>query len=156
MKFVQFVDNIFDFFLPKKTSAGLRQFLKYLVCGGSATVSDMSVLFVLNYLFGINHLIAAGFGFAAGVATNYSLNKVLVFKSSGKIKKEFPLFVLIGIGGLGWTELILWIMVDKFDFNVMVAKLFAVVLVLNWNFFMRKKFVFSAEPKLETLEKGLE
>ncbi|NTW27675.1 MAG: GtrA family protein [Candidatus Moranbacteria bacterium] len=156
MKLAQFIDKIFDIFLPKKTSKSLRQFFKYLVCGGAATVSDMSVLFVLNYLLGINHLIAAGFGFGVGVATNYSLNKVLVFKSNGKVKKEFPLFVLIGLGGLAWTEFILWMLVDKFDLNVMLAKMVAVVLVLNWNFFMRKRFVFPAESNIENLEKSLQ
>lgn len=154
MQLTKLIDDIFDFFLPKKTSAGLRQFFKYLVCGGTATLADMSVLFILN-LLGVNHLIAAAFGFVAGVATNYSLNKILVFKSSGKVKKELPLFVAIGIGGLLWTELILWILVDNLGLYLMIAKMIAVVLVLFWNFFMRKKFVFSSEPKLETLGKGL-
>lgn len=156
MTIVKFIDFCLDIFLPKKTPPGLRQFFKYLVCGATATLADMSVLLVMSSLLHINHLIAAAFGFVAGVATNYSLNKILVFKSSGKIKKEFPLFVTIGIGGLLWTELILWILVDDLGIYLMIAKMIAVVMVLFWNFFMRKKFVFSSEQNLETLEKGLE
>ncbi|MEI7891305.1 MAG: GtrA family protein [bacterium] len=156
MTLTKFIDNIFDILLPQKTSKGMRQFLKYLVCGGMATLSDMAVLYVLTHFTSLNHLVAAAFGFVVGVTTNYSLNKILVFQSSGKIKKELPLFVFIGVGGLAWTEVILWIFVDHFNFKIMIAKMIAVVLVLNWNFFMRKKFVFSSEPNIETLEKGLE
>jgi putative flippase GtrA len=156
MTLSKIIDNTLDFFLPKKTSEGIRQFLKYLFCGGVSTVSDMTVLYTLTHFTGTNHLIAAALGFAVGVTTNYTLNRILVFQSSGKIKKELTLFVFIGLGGLAWTELILWIFVDHFNFKIMIAKMMAVILVLNWNFFMRKKFVFSSEPTLETLEKGLE
>jgi putative flippase GtrA len=156
MQFVKFIDAVLDLFLPKKTSPGIRQFLKYLVCGGFATISDMIVLFILSNVLHINHLVAAAFGFLVGVATNYTLNTLLVFQSQGKIKREFSLFALIGIGGLLWTELILWVLVDNLKIYLMLAKMVAVVLVLFWNFFMRKKFVFPTESNLETLEKGLE
>ncbi|MDD5397109.1 MAG: GtrA family protein [Candidatus Moranbacteria bacterium] len=155
MRLEKFIDTIFDFFLPKKTSQGLRQFLKYLFCGGVSTLTDMFVLYVSTHFLGINHLVAAAAAFVAGVATNYSLNTMLVFKSSGKIKRELSLFVIIGVGGLLWTETILWILVDNMNFKIMIAKMIAVILVLNWNFFMRKKFVFRVEPNLETLEKSL-
>ena len=156
MTFVKFVDTIIDFFLPKKTTPAFRQFFKYLVCGGMATLSDLIVLFVLSNIFHVNHLIAAAFGFLIGVITNYSLNVALVFESKGKVKKEFSLFAIIGIGGLLWTELILWLLVNNIGINLMIAKIIAVILVLNWNFFMRKKFVFPSESNLETLEKSLE
>lgn len=144
MRLVEFINKIFDFFLPKKTPASLRQFLKYLVCGGFATIADISILFVLSNVLHVNYLIAAALGFIIGVATNYSLNILLVFESQGKFKKEFTLFALIGIGGLLWTELVLWILVNNFGIYLMLAKIVAVILVLNWNFFMRKKFVFTA------------
>ena len=156
MPLAKFVDKIFDIFLPKKTSKGVRQFLSYLICGGFATLSDMIVLFVLTNFFHVDHLIAAAFGFLTGVITNYTLNIMLVFKSQGKVKKEFTLFAVIGIGGLLWTELILWILVDNLGLYLMVAKMIAVIIVLNWNFFMRKKFVFPSDSNIENIEKSLQ
>ena len=150
------VNRIFDFFLPKKTPPGIRQFLSYLICGGVATLADMSVLFVFTKVLHLNYLIAAAVGFLIGVTTNYALNTALVFKSQGKVKKELSLFALIGIGGLLWTELVLWILVKKFGIYLMIAKAIAVILVLFWNFFMRKRFVFSSQPNLEDLEKSLQ
>jgi len=142
----QLIDEFVEKILGRKINKGLLQFFRYLVCGSIATLTDISILFVLTHFLHINYLVAAACGFLTGIIVNYSLNIVLVFKSSGEVKKEFPLFALIGIGGLIWTEIILWILVDKLNFYVMIAKAVAIILVLNWNFFMRKKFVFSPEP----------
>jgi putative flippase GtrA len=130
-----------DIFL-KKADNGFYQFIRYLFAGGTATLVDITVLFILYHLLHVNYLVSAGISFVCGVSTNFTINITWVFKSKGKIKKEFILFVLIGIGGLLWTELILWILAGNFHFPVMAAKLVAVVLVLFWNFFMRKKFIF--------------
>jgi putative flippase GtrA len=143
---IQFIDNFIEKILGRKVSKGLLQFFRYLICGGIATVSDMTVLYSLTHFFHVNYLIAAACGFLIGITINYNLNIILVFKSSGQVKKEFSLFALIGIGGLIWTEIILWVLVDKLNFYIMVAKMVAIALVLFWNFFMRKKFVFYPEP----------
>lgn len=156
MILAKILDFFFDIFLPKKTPKSVRQFLSYLVCGGFASLADMFVLFTLTKIFAVNHLIAAAFGFFVGVATNYTLNTILVFESKGKKKTEFTLFAIIGVGGLLWTEFLLWIFVDNLQINLMIAKMIAIILVLNWNFFMRKKFVFPAESNIKTLEKSIE
>ena len=149
MRLANFVDNIVNFFaekiLGKKFPQSLLQFFRYLICGGTSTLVDLVMLYSLTHFVDVHHLIAAPIAYVTGTVTNYTLNTLLVFKSSGNIKKEFPLFAIIGIGGLLWTELILWIFVDIFGTYIMVAKIIAVVLVLNWNFFMRKKFVFSSK-----------
>ena len=156
MQLADIVNRTFDFFLPKKTPKGIRQFLSYLVCGGFATLADMSILFIFTKVLHINYLIAAAIGFIIGVTTNYSLNIALVFKSQGKTQKELTLFTFIGIGGLLWTELLLWILVKKLGLYLMLAKAISVILVLFWNFFMRKKFVFPAESNAERIEKSLQ
>ncbi|MDQ1284068.1 MAG: hypothetical protein QG620_416 [Patescibacteria group bacterium] len=128
--------------VSEKTDKASLQFFRYLIAGGTATLVDLAVLFVLYHLLHINYLAAAALGFLFGVITNFTINIAIVFESQGKMKKEFLLFAAVGLGGLLWTELILWVLSGKFHLPVMAAKLVAVVLVLNWNFFMRKKFVF--------------
>ncbi len=141
----ELIDEFIEKLLGRKINKSVLQFFRYLICGGFATITDVVLLFILTHIFDINYLIAAAFSFFIGIVVNYSLNIVLVFKSSGEIKREFPLFALIGLGGLIWTEIILWLLVDKLNLYVMIAKGIAIILVLNWNFFMRKKFVFSKE-----------
>ncbi len=140
------IDSLVEKILGRKVNKGILQYFRYLICGGTATLVDVSLLFFLTHIFHVYYLIAAAISFATGIIVNYTLNIILVFKSSGKVKKEFFLFALIGIGGLFWTEIILWILVDKLNIYVMFAKAIAIVLVLQWNFFMRKKFVFPEKP----------
>jgi putative flippase GtrA len=116
--------------------------MRYLVAGGTATLVDLSVLFVLYQIFHVNHLVAAAISFSCGILTNFTINVLFVFESSGRLKKEFLLFASVGMGGLVWTEIILWSFSNKLGLPVMLAKLFAIVFVLFWNFFMRKFLVF--------------
>lgn len=155
-QFIKFINFCLDFFLPKKTSKSVRQFFSYLVCGGFATLTDMGLLFLLSNLIHVNYLIAAPLTFCAGIVVNYSLSIRLAFQSQGKVKKELFLFVLTGIGGALWTEFIIWALVDNMHLKLMLAKMCAVVFVLMWNFFMRKKFVFGGESNLESLEKSIQ
>lgn len=147
MLIVDIFNKYFHQIIVKKTDNGFLQFFRYLIAGGTATVADMTILFILYHLLGVNYLIATALGFVAGVTTNYLINITIVFESTGKRKKEFSLFAIIGIGGLLWTELIMWTLAGNLHFPVMLAKIFAVGLVLNWNFFMRKKFVFKNGEK---------
>jgi putative flippase GtrA len=146
MNLANFIDTTVEKILGRNVNKGLLQFFRYLICGGVATVSDMSVLYSLTHFLHVFYLFAAACGFVVGISINYTLNTILVFKSSGKIHREFTLFALIGIGGLIWTEIIIWTLVGKLHFYLMIAKIISVIFVLFWNFFMRKKFVFYAEP----------
>ncbi|HAT73396.1 MAG: GtrA family protein [Candidatus Moranbacteria bacterium GW2011_GWF2_36_839] len=129
-------------FLKKKPEKTFHQFLRYLVAGGTATLVDLSVLFALYQFLHINHLVAAAVSYCCGILTNFTINVLFVFESSGRIKKEFIIFASVGAIGLLWTEFILWSLSDKLGLPVMLAKIIAVIFVLFWNFFMRKKLVF--------------
>jgi putative flippase GtrA len=146
MQLKDWIDELIEKILGRHVNKGLLQYFRYLMCGAVATVTDVGILFVLTHFLRLNYLIVAAVSFVCGIAVNYTLNTILVFQSSGKIKKEFPVFAMIGLGGLAWTELILWVLVDKLNVYVMIAKALAIVIVLQWNFFMRKKFVFYPEP----------
>jgi len=126
-----------------KTQSAVIQFIRYAFVGGTAAVLDTACLYLLYRYLGVNHFLAAALGFLLGLATNYLLSILWVFQSSGNIRQELVLFSLIGIGGLGWTELILWFVVNLLHGPVLIGKMISLFLVLIWNFWMRKKFVFS-------------
>ncbi|HAR42967.1 MAG TPA: GtrA family protein [Bdellovibrionales bacterium] len=127
--------------LLRKTENSLAQFVRYAMVGGTAAVLDTGCLYLL-YQFGMNHFAAAAVGFLVGLLANYLLSILWVFQSSGNVRQELALFSIIGIGGLGWTELILWVVVNVANGPVLLGKGISLVLVLVWNFWMRKKFVF--------------
>jgi putative flippase GtrA len=126
-----------------KTQSTALQFFRYLFVGGAAAALDAGTLYLLSAHFGVNHLIAAAFGFFLGLLVNYMISIAWVFESKGRYREELILFALIGAGGLVLTELIMWATVDMAKTPVMLGKVIALFLVLIWNFGMRKKFVFA-------------
>jgi putative flippase GtrA len=119
------------------------QFFRYIFVGGAATIVDMGSLYILTSIMGLNYLISAAIAFILGVTGNYLLCIAWIFESTGRVKKEVILFVVIGIGGLILNEIIIWLLVEEVGLYYMVAKAVAVVIVLGWNFGMRKKYVFA-------------
>ena len=130
-----------------KTRNGFIQFFRYLFVGGIAAAGDAGALYLLYSWLGANYLVAAAIGFIFGLLINYAISAAWVFTSTGRFRAEFVLFAIIGVGGLGWTELIMWLGVHVAQAPVMATKAVALVLVLFWNFGMRKKFVFVRPPQ---------
>lgn len=145
-------------FVEETNHTGL-QFFRSIFVGGIATVADFGVLIVLKQLFGMSESLASVFSFIVGLTVNYVVSTVWVF-SKAKVKNrvvDFIVFALIGIVGLGLTELIIAPFSEKGIFGVgffvknavfgsliaveqyyIIGKLFSVVLVYMWNFFARK------------------
>lgn len=127
------------------TKNGCLQFFRYLFVGGIATVVDWGVLFALTELLDLYHLISAIFAFVAGLATNYLLSKLLVF-SANEVRTnalmEFLGYALIGLIGLGVTELIMFLFTDRMSFHYMISKAIATAVVLMWNYLARKLLLY--------------
>lgn len=120
----------------------MLQILKFGVVGVIAAIVDYGVLIGLKELLHMEVLIASAISFCASVVVNYLLSMAFVFQSNKQNKlKEFILFVLLSVGGLCLNELILWIAVYFSSVYYLVAKLFATMIVMVYNFVTRKIFL---------------
>ena len=118
------------------------QLLRYIFVGGLAAIVDMFLLFVLTDWAKLHYLISAIIAFVAGLVVNYLLSRLWIFKSIFSLSKEFIIFAIIGIIGLGLNELLLYLFVDVIGLWYMAAKLISIALVLIWNFLARRRFAF--------------
>ena len=126
--------------LLEPTEDGFLQFFRYIFVGGASFVTDYVLLHIITET-GIYYLVSGIISFIAGLCVNYALSKLLVFskKTSGAEKaKEFSVFAIIAVLGLGLTELLMWIFTDKLGWYYMISKAIAAIIVLFWNFFMKK------------------
>ena len=127
------------------TKNGFLQFLRYLFVGGIATVVDWGILFLLTDFFNVYHLVSAIIAFIAGLITNFFLSKLLVFKvNEARVNPvmEFISYAIIGVIGLGITELIMFLFTDCWNIHYLVSKVIATVIVLAWNYIARKLIVY--------------
>ena len=122
------------------------QFFRYTFVGGFAFIIDFSLLYILTSCYHLHYLFSATVSFLAGLFINYSLSKVWVFnKSTIKNKTlEFLIFSLIGIIGLGFNNLFLWVLTDVLSVFYMTSKIITAIFVFLWNFIARKYILFNS------------
>ena len=126
--------------LLEPTEDSFLQFFRYIFVGGASFVTDYVLLYIITEI-GVNYLVSGVISFIAGLCVNYALTKLLVFskKTTGAEKaKEFSVFAIIAVLGLFLTELLMWLFTEKLSWYYMISKAIAAIIVLFWNFFMKK------------------
>ncbi len=127
------------------------EFLRYVVVGGIAFVVDFATLVACQELyferFSWGVYVATVAGFCTGLATNYILSLLFVFtqvKDQGKGRSlgAFLTFGVIGLLGLFWTELGMWVGIECLAWNYMIVKVLVTGAVLVWNYLGRKILIF--------------
>ncbi len=120
----------------------IKQILKFGVVGGLAFVIDYALLYLLTEFLNIHYLISSIISFSVSVIFNYILSIKWVFDVNKKQDvKEFIIFIVLSIIGLGINSLIMYIMVDLMNVYYMVSKIVATAVVMVYNFITRKIFV---------------
>ena len=120
----------------------INQILKFGVVGVIAFLIDYALLYILTEFIHIHYLVSAIISFSVSVIFNYILSIKWVFEVNHKqTKKDFILFIVLSVIGLGINELIMYIMVDKLSIHYMFTKLFATAVVMIYNFITRKIFI---------------
>lgn len=135
---------LFDTLFCRPTNNTWIQFFRATFVGGIAFVVDFSVLYILTDIMGIYYLYSAAIAFLFGLMTNYLLSISWVFqkRTCSKESLELLLFALVGIFGLGWNELLMWLFTEKLSSHYLFSKVLATIFVYLWNFTMRKFLLF--------------
>lgn len=130
----------------------IEQIIRFVFVGGTSTLLDMGILYILNGRMGVNHLIAATIAFILATFYNYAMSMKFVFKSKyegAERRKEMVIFYALSTIGLIITVIGLAIMVDWLGFPVMISKIFVGVFVMIFNFVSRKIFLEDKEGRAE-------
>ena len=126
-----------------RTKSARIQFFRYFFVGASSAVVDLTIYGALLYLAGAHlYLFHAFIAYMFGLAWNHMFCLCWVFERKHSRRKEYSIVFLIAMGGLFWTEFLLWIGVSFFGGHPFFTKMGVLFIVLLWNFGMRKKFVF--------------
>ena len=124
----------------------LGQIARYLVTGGLAFVVDFGLFAMCLYVLEWHYLASNLVGLVAGLLLNYYISVAWVFSACKRNMKkkefEFMIFALIGFAGVAINQLVMFLMVGCMEWQEMLSKMLAAVIVLMWNFGARKVLLF--------------
>ena len=157
----------------------LHQIIKFGIVGVLCFCIDFAIVVLLNSALNVHYMIATFFGFTISVMVNYLLSMKYVFTRKEELdrKKEFAVFLLLSLVGMGINTLVLWLCVDVIyayvhwvqtataalfdllagigihissveDLAALIAKCVATGIVMVYNFISRKIFLEKKEDEL--------
>ncbi len=120
----------------------IRQILRFGIVGGLAFLIDYGIFTILSQFLHVHYLVASIISFSISVIFNYILSIKWVFDVTKKQDaKDFALFIILSVIGLGINSLIMYISVDLMHIHELIAKIIATAIVMVYNFISRKIFI---------------
>ncbi len=119
------------------------QLIKFGGVGVVCFIIDISILHLLTDYLHLHYLLSAGISFFVSVIANYILSVRFVFNVNpdNNRNRDFIIFVISSVVGLGLTELLMWLGVDILAINYLLVKIGATAIVMVYNFVTRKVFL---------------
>lgn len=130
--------------LQKSKSEKIRV-LCYLCIGGTAALFEWGLVYLFNSRWGCNYLLATAAAYLCSTVCHYIATNIWVFTSGVRYSrgKEFSLVLLVSTLGLVYNVLLMRLFVGSLGLPVMGSKVGASALVTVWNYFSRKKWIYS-------------
>lgn len=121
----------------------IKQLMGFGVVGVLCFFIDYFLMIGLTELGNINYLPAAGISFSISVVVNYILSMRFIFESKETMnkRKEFGIFIILSVIGLGLNEVLMWLIVEKAGLHYMLTKIVVTAIVMIYNFITRKRIL---------------
>lgn len=119
-----------------------RNLILYGIIGGFCAALDFCVYSILCHFDLLPYLWANVISTHIGIFTSFLLNRSFNFRVKDKTPQRFLSFYAVGLTGLGLSSLMLWLMVDKLQWNELVCKLITIVFVSLMQFILNKYITF--------------
>lgn len=131
-----------------QTSHGIVQLIRYGLVVAIAAPIDLGGYILLKEVFHVYYVLAATISFTVSLIANYLLSVAWVWTNhTGRQRHvDATIFAIIGVVGLGLTDLIVFAATDFGHLNYIVSKLIAFLFVFFWSFGARR-FLFVGKTK---------
>lgn len=117
----------------------LAQIIKFGLVGFLCFFIDYGIMVFLTEVAGVHYLFSSGISFTVSVVVNYVLSLTYVFETEkGNKIKEFIIFVVLSVIGLGINQVLMWFCVDILGIFYMISKIGATAVVMVYSFVSRK------------------
>ena len=117
-----------------------RELILYGLIGSLSAGLDFGVYTCLSRC--ITYLWANVISVHCGIFCSFVLNRNYNFKVKDRTCQRVAVFYLVGLAGLGLSELLIWVLSEKMEWNHIMSKLLTVVVVALFQFVLNKFITF--------------
>ncbi len=117
---------------------------RYIISGGTSATVDLVALYILNSVLYIHYLLSATIAFSIAFFVSFTLHKFWTFRNHSMENTHRQVFMYLGTSlfGLSLNTFFMYLFVDKLHVLVLLAQVFAGIIVASGTFFLSRNFVF--------------
>lgn len=119
--------------------------IKYFLVGGIAAIIDIGLFSFFAAYLSLPWLPVSIATFTLATLINYFLSIRFVFQSGARYKKNQEIIGVFIISSLALiiNQIILYLSIEIFEFNLIISKILATGSVFFWNYFGRSRLIFA-------------
>ena len=114
----------------------------YGVIGSFSSGLDFLIYTLLVQVVGLQYIISNCISVLGGITTSFILNRNYNFKVKDKTKLRFSIFLTVGLCGLLFSNLVLYLCIGMMGIDKIISKLLSIVLVVFFQFLANKYVTF--------------
>jgi len=119
----------------------LKESIFYFSIGGISTLAEIAFYFIMRNM-GLDIYTANFVGKSIGLTLSFVLNTNFNFKVKDRIIIRLLEFYAVGYCGLLFSDLILWVGIEKLMWNEIIVKILSVILAGGFQFLVNKFVTF--------------
>lgn len=122
---------------------GLEKIIRFCFIGIMSTLVDIGLLYFFVSYLQIWYIYSAAISYCCGVFFSYNFNKYFTFHDKNEhILTQFTTFAGISLGSLFLNIAIIWVLVEIFSQNYLIAKIFSTVGMFLMNYYCQSRVTF--------------
>jgi putative flippase GtrA len=122
----------------------IRQFGRFLLVGGTATLLHYAILIALHGALAVDADVATAIGFFLSATFNFVASYYFTFQSATPLSRALPRYALVVGTGLLINGALFSAVNGLLGMHYLIAQLLATGVVLFWNFWLARGFAFAA------------
>ena len=127
------------FFTIREDARLLTQALRYGIAAFVGFAADYAALLFLKEALGLHYLAAVPIAFVVGIAANYLVGVLFVFRRGNwSMRMELTLFLAISLLALAVTELSMYVFTGLLHVDYRISRVLTGAVTYLFNFFSRR------------------
>lgn len=118
------------------------QFYRYVLVGFLSFVTETSLLYLLTDHIKLWYIYSNSIAYIIVFWINFLLNRFWSFKSKQYLPAQLAMYLVLFVINLFASNGMLYLLTSIFNIYYLISKIFAVALVVSWNFIIYKKVIF--------------